>query len=717
LKDDDCGATLHFLLETYSFYIDRASRQAVQQCLRAITATAYAEDYLSTLTDFLHVEASKHSVAPSSLFVLVEWCSVLLQQLATTPHLWETWGLKIVLPQSQILGRHIDAESRDGRKHSAFVVTRRGLRAIFKNPEIAGRGVNEIITNLTMKAASSTATNSILLGVIAGVCHRLPSLRHIIQERASDYYDFYNREIIGSRTVVAVQVANGLQDFFKSFATQDALVREVFPALEKALLRAPEVVLNDLVNPLVKSIPSNIDLSEPLRRYILKPLLSNIKSSNAIVRDGALSGFCGVLSRCTQSHILSEIVEEVLKALKDAKSADHRALYATMLAAIPPSASSVHTVLSGVCPLASKETNEAALHAEVRAIGRQVAHGLSHGSGLDPSTTKAFVSGLGDKKSSVRRIWALQFGDITWTLTQANADQPAVSLFLETMLDKIINIWDEVIASPVAATQTGLIAVAYIVIALSILKLANVQNAKLASTVKKYDIERHVLGSDGKPSILFNHRVYAKLTAEDDLIWSVRALAAAPVVFSSRETVSTGYAGIGWAQAVIYMMTAVTVHPTLRRDASQALTRAYLDQPELIADLLTKGIWQWLRNVDMDDKDTPGLAAKSGKRQLSLAVRAICLSPNEASGFGKHIDVPVLHNQLIKLLVMCRSSMIPQVEWIELCLHTGVDPKDLVSRNPENCLDEVRRWTSVSTERPSLALPIDRLSEVSCSII
>lgn len=696
MTDDDCVVTLHLLLETYSFYIDRASRQAVQRCLRAITTTAHAEDYLSTLTDFLHVEASKISVAASSLFVLVEWCSVLLQQLALTPKLWETWGLKIVVPQAQILQRLIDAESREGRKHSAFVVTRRGLRAIFKNPEIGGRGAQEIITTLTMKAASSTAGSSLLLGVIAGVCHRLPSLRYIIQERASNYYNFYNREIIGSRTVVAISVANGLQDFFKTFSIQDAFVREVVPALEKGLLRAPEVLLNDLVNPLVNSLPSTVDLSESLRWHLLKPLLSNIKSTNASVRDGALSGFISILSRCTESQILFEIVEEVLKALKDAKSADHRALYAAMLAAIPPSVTSVHTVLSGVCPLASKETNDAALHSEVRAIGRQVAYSFAHGSGIDTSTTKTFLIGLGDKKPSVRRIWAIQFGDITWALTPADVNQSAVTQFLEIMLDRITSIWDEAIASPVAAAQTGLITIAYIVIALSISELANVKNSQLASILKKCDVEKHILGSDGKPSFLFNHRVYAKLTAEDDFIWSVRALEAAPAVLSSSQTVSTEYYGTAWAQAVLYMMTAVSVHPTVRRDARQALTRAYVSRPGLVADLLINGLWQWLRNVDMDDKDTPGLAAKSGKNGLGFALHAICISPKEASDFGKQIDDPALHKQLIKLLVMCRSPMISQVEWIELCLHTGVDPKDLVSRYPENCLDEVKKYTNVS---------------------
>jgi len=45
--------------------------------------------------------------------------------------------------------------------------------------------------------------------------------------------------------------------------------------------------LNDLVAPMFASLPAEYDLSEILSSNLLKPLLSNIKSSNAVVRNGA----------------------------------------------------------------------------------------------------------------------------------------------------------------------------------------------------------------------------------------------------------------------------------------------------------------------------------------------------------------------------------------------------------------------------------------------
>lgn len=171
--------------------------------------------------------------------MLVEWCSVLLQVIASQTGLWEQWGLKVVQPQAQLLERCCGAGLREGRIHTALVVTRRGVRAIAKNAEIKETAIDEMITTLTTKSSASTAGNAPLLGVIAGVCDRLSSMRALLQKHSSTYYTFYTREIVGSRTIVPAHIADGLHDFFcSSVVTQDTVEQELIPAIEKALLRS-----------------------------------------------------------------------------------------------------------------------------------------------------------------------------------------------------------------------------------------------------------------------------------------------------------------------------------------------------------------------------------------------------------------------------------------------------------------------------------------------
>jgi len=139
-------------------------------------------------------------------------------------------------------------------------------------------------------------------------------------------------------------------------------------------LQAPEIVLDDLLTPLFHSIPKSVDLSIVLQR-LLKPILSNIKSTNAAIRHGALSGFKAAVLKCHDVDIIENITEEILNPLKSGKlsSADQRAYHAEMLAVLP--VSNVN-VASAIAAVALKEANEAALTSETLALLHYLKWGL-----------------------------------------------------------------------------------------------------------------------------------------------------------------------------------------------------------------------------------------------------------------------------------------------------------------------------------------------------
>lgn len=696
----DRTAVLDSLIITYPFYIDRDSRQAVRRCLGLLISGPNAGTHLTLFSSFLHNETSKIGLAAASVFVLVEWCSLTVEVLSRYAELWKEWGVKIIPTLARALERCVALNqaknsSRKNRYHSAIARVRRALRAVFTQDTDQKDIVDDIITQLTAKSSSPTYTNVILLDVVASECTDF----EVIRARAGDYYAFYIREVLGSRTTLPSHIAHGLSHFFGRYMGTEDFIKELAPALERALLRAPEVVLDDLLAPLVASLDRDwrmIDLADALKKHLLKPLLNNVKSTNAVIRDGARKTFEQLAQRCHDETVIREIVEEMLKALKEAKNAEHRASIATWLGLMPVTDATNVNIATTVSTLALKEANESALAAECMALGVLVQYAVNHQAAVDSSLTKAFTTGLSDKKPSVRRIWALQWGTSAWKVMEIFGKDFRNSTFFETSLMQLAITWGEVVTNPIAALQAGLVTVAYIFLAVA-LHNGDSDNEKVKSVVKNATFESALYSSLEKSSFLTNHRIYGKLTNEEDFKWNMRALFATAPLLTLATTPSS--ASSAWAQAVLYLLNSDTVPPKTRQRALVMLKHNYLKNPNEIATTVISGLWQWLQNLEMEDRDTPARVAKNGRSRLHDVVQAISITieERERSSQKARFTVEILDNQLISLLVLCRQPLIPRGRWIDMCLRGGVDPGDLVRRNLHKCLNAVKQPATVST--------------------
>ena len=700
LTVDSQSLLLQFLLATYPLYVDRASRSAAQDCLRTIVSEAEAKDYWETVIKFLQDEASKNALAPSSIFVLVEWCSALLQVTATRAELWQEWGLNLVQLQAKLFELCCGNGSRESRIHTAIIVTRRGIRAVAKSAELKEVAIQEMITMLTTKGTASTAGNAPLLGVIAGVCDRLSSMRGCLAGQASAYYTFYTREIVGSRTIVPMHIAGGLHDFFcSSVITQAAVEQELVPAIEKALLRAPEVVLNDLLTPLIKSLPIYVDLSEALKDRLLKSLLANTKSTNPTIRDGAVKGFRALATKTSNEQVTTAIAEELLRNLKDSKAADQRTLVAQLLSSLSSFEATVLKILPGVVTLASKEANEIALSNELDFVTSHLIFALKRDVPLDPSIAKAVVIGLGDKKPSIRRIWAAQCGELAWNLELEELRKPSVAQIFEPFVEKMIPSWEEVLNNPLSAAQNGLVTIAHVLSAIHASRLQPMGSAKIAASLQKANISTGILGTEAKPSFLTNHRIYTKLTTSEEMLWAIRALGTASIEFANKNLPHTF--GTSWAQAVIFMISSTSVPPTIRQEANKILQEIWRAQPSDVSSFIVDGMWLWLKSVDLEEKDSPATSGKTDSDKLHLVLNALCsASPvSTVETQVSKIDTTDMSNHLrkllIKLVVLCRKPLLSQVRWIDLCLQCGLDPRTVVMEDPQAFIDEVTIRASV----------------------
>jgi hypothetical protein len=670
------------LFTTYPLYVDRPSRQAVQQCLRTILKAPVPTEDLKYLTQNLLAEASKPGLAPSSAFVLLEWCSLLLQTLKNDPDTPLSTVLDIVAVDAKALETCLAARPRPTVKQSALTVTRRALRAVFSSDNWGEDAVRQSVARLTGDSAVGQK-NAPFLGVVSGVCARLPNSKAVLEKEKKLILAYYVKELIGSKAAVPNHIASGLSDFFASFVTYEDLTSELVPPLEKSLLRAPEVVLGGLVPSLCSSLPEDFDLSEILSSRLLKHLLSSMKSNNTTIRQGAVQSLESILSKSKNEDWLVKIAGEIIGPLKTQKitSPEHRAVYAQAVCAILPSESVSKDIVQGFAPVFSRESNEVALEQEIKALCKHLTFLLQSKVKISDDVINAVVKGIADKRIPFRKLWQLIVGDVFWHIEAPTLATSEVGPFVTKFLDKMKDLFKEVTSNPLPSAQNGSLSAAFVYLALY-------ERVSTAQGLDKAGWETTVAQSmllSPKPSFLLNPKAYTKLTSPAEIQWMVRALVA--VSSGSKFESTEDAAKVTWAQAFIYAVTAPGLRTNLREEAAHALMGIYLRRSELIGRVVTEALWTWILALRTVEKESAASSAGSASEKLlHLVAKAICPSAADIQSDKIRSD---LKRQLIQLLVLCRPELIPNVSWITLCLRTGTDPGDLVREYPDDFMKQL----------------------------
>ncbi|KAI0855068.1 armadillo-type protein [Xylaria cubensis] len=678
---------LRLLFDTHSFYTDRPSRRAVQTCLASVIAANPDPKLLAPFVSAIRQEAQKLTTAPSNAFVLVEWCAILLRGFANTP-LWDSFGLDIVHANAAALETCLQPTTRPSVGQSALVLTRRGLRAAFWHDGFREKTIRDTVQALTAKGTQPAARNAAMLGVVAGVCSRHVQAKEILVAQKPSYYTFFVRELVGSRTVVPGHLVTGLRDFFSDFVTLDDLEKDVIPPVEKGLLRAPEVVLDILVNLLTLLPHDGMDLSKVLDAHLLKPLLSNVKSSNPSIRESVLAAFKQAAARTSDSKAIGHIVDEIAGPLKSGKlaSADQRVLHANMLQALSFSSADATKIVTSLAPVAAKEGNEAALGAELSVLSQAVTRLIQDDAEVPKPAVDVFIKGMGDKKIPARRLWILRCGDIL--LSMADSENPLsthASKFVEVITTPMLDNWAEVVKNPAAAAQSRLITAAYVVTTLAAPLLTRIESSVIQSKLKKADIVKESLSLDSKSAFLLNHRVYGRLSSDEDYAWFLRSLQAVyPAISDATEPTWTT-----WSQAFIYLISATIIPPNVRKTSCEAITKLYIRDPAFVSTAIIGGLWRWVESADKNEKDSIAASAKFQNSHLHLVLRSITLSDEDLEKLGLERSRDLIEQQMCALLVLARNDLVPRCSWIDLCLKVGVDPGALVRKYEQELIDQL----------------------------
>ncbi|SMR56256.1 unnamed protein product [Zymoseptoria tritici ST99CH_3D1] len=688
------------LFDTYAFYVDTRSRQAVENCLSAIASSPEAPKLIPGLVSLIFEESSKPTIAPGSAFVLVRWSSLLVQHAAKEKDLWELWGKKALAAMANALAtvQQYYKKDNDSARVTAVRVSRRAIRALLKAP-FGPEAITACIDSLTAKTPAPAPRNAIVLGIIAGVCKRLPNASVLVDAKKEDYIAFYLREILGSRTPVAKFIAHALKDFFAAYVSLDDLKKDVVPAMDKALLRAPEVVLDDLLCPVFAALPEEMDLSE-IMVALLRPLLANVKSTKESIRQGAFRTFSILAQRSYEEKSIEKAADEILTPLKANKvpAADQRVLHANMLSTLHPKPSLVSKVPQGLVAVLGKEANEVAAAAELNCVGTYVRSALTTSTKLDNGIIEAFVKGIQEKRLPIRRLWTMQLAECLHMKSADDLSLEGPAQLADATAGKLLDIIHEVIANPLPAVQNGQVAAACATCAICLDSVPYMTMSKSKSIVEKALIEEKVLMLEPKPSFLLNPRIYTKLTAEEDMRWFLYAVEAA--VKKLDKAGDRPAASKALAQSIIYFVAASGIPRDVRKHATDMITRLYAQNPSSTADTFVSGLWQWCEDVELDVKDSAAIASKTGRNELHKVVRALCLETETAARLGCAVEKDIVEDQLLRMLVLCRPQLIPKAAWIDLCLRTSTDPGALAERRSQDCLDRIIAVTESSTWKP-----------------
>ena len=684
LSNNELQTVLPLLLKTYATYHDRPSRQAVQDCLRSILESS--PECFSQFKDFLTTEASKTGIALSNAFVLIEWCSLSLGVCAAEGQkIWNMHGLEIVRADAQLLELCASLDAKKSVQRSSLAATRRALRKIFKDTRISDAAIQSIVSHLAQRNPLGPKA-AVFLGIVAGVCARLHNVKPTLASLKAQYTSFWVREVIGSRSVVPRHIATAFRDFFSNFVTIKDFQSEVVPALEKALLRAPEVVLNDLITPMVVALPMEIDLSEVLAERLLKPLLSNVKSSNADVRNGVSAAFVVLVDRCHEEGSLKKILEDLLTPLTTSKipSADQRVLHARMVSSLPFSIPISTTICEGLNAILAREPNEAAAAAEADAVVKHLASIILCDSSGTETVISTFVKGLSDKRPPFQKLWALRSGNLLWQLSRATQFSSSITQVIEIILPKLLDLFDDVAANPLPSASSGIVVAGYVVTSLCAALVKKIESPSLKTALLRANIMQKILTVGVKPSFLLSTKVYNKITNQEDLTWLGRAIfACTNDVCSSEYKPAVGEA---WVQSILYITMASGLPHSSQREARQMLTEAYRERPSDVAKMITRGLWEWYLQIELGRKDSAALASRAGLDKCYLVLSSICLPSSQVKAAGPEIDSNIIQTQLIDMLVLCRSEILPRVNWIDICLKVGQDPGSLVTIHSSRCI-------------------------------
>ncbi|QRV84214.1 translational activator gcn1 [Ceratobasidium sp. AG-Ba] len=731
------------LMLTYPRYSDSDSRNAVINCLNSLlrrdidppTPPPTASLISYTLISWIFKESS-HSLASSNSFVLLTWIAAAFTACAKSETFPAAKTFNVVVATLAVLVDAVVREGKAGASRSAFVLVRRVLRN--NHTLIPG-----LITSLVeaSKSSSSPLKNAVLLGIAVDVSLRLlpnkpneqsPGVAYMTQAKP-DVLNFYTTHVISSKTVVPSYITKSFDGFIQNCITDDDLSTVIIPAIEKAVIRAPELSL-DTVDSLLRALSR--PLPNSLFTRVLTSVLAAAKSTNALARAASVRAFTALLATPTTTPNLLPGVpnlpahteshetltknretarQAVLAPLKEnkANSADHRATLVAMLAALPLDYGSTVEILGLVLPSIAKDGKEDGW----AWVGRLLHGALAKNEEVPKDIVAILTKEMASTKVPIKRAVCTAVGSALWDLNEAsdpspvlgdgtatNGTQhkppstwtPAASSFLTALTPALESSLKTASATPLnlpAGPLEGYVAAA--------IAFGRGGKEGLAS---KNPVLTGIAGTSTKPSFLLWDKVWSKVNEPIEEAWLLRAAAGALDWFEPGLS-SKKNEGLRASLGAIFVRCAVgsshhstrrlaldtlsnmaSSPPSLRRPPPAQLNHATSTKPAVAAAKPTAGAKPTTSSAAPDEaiQNTSRPDPKT-MIQARYAALLAAVAPS-----AEHVDEPLRGDLMAEMIgVAHREEVCPRSRqlWVDLCLRSKLDPHVLVTRKVDRLLE------------------------------
>ena len=678
-------------LERLSWFCeDSKSRQAVRQHLTKLVKNEATEQGLHVFVRSLCNESNRESLSATYALVLIDCFNILFQEICEIEPLWEESGNVIIMGIAK-LSTNISNATRPAVRLSALKKIRNILHFLYKSGECGTKALVQSIDFLT-DLKQRNASHSITLGIISDVVHQVESLSAAFLIKKDVIIGFYSHEILGSRTPISSAVANGLYSFFRHFCSLQDLEANLFPTIEKSILRFPEIVLQGPLKSLFTALNPDIDLSQILARSLMKPILNLFRSPNLLIKRGAYDTMLSIVDRSHDRKVIEVLVTEILNVYPR-NNPEQRVLYAQIISKSQRKPCITDYALERLLAIVEKETNENAAAAEITCVVTVLKNRICHHHYPDQRLRDAVSGALTTKNHVIQKLWARSLGDLILELPPDLVRRHEVMCFITQIIEELFHAATIIINSQTFTTLPTQIIVVHVLITLSVKLMPTTVDKALISKIENNILDESSYINSDRPFIL-SERVHIKLHDEKDLLWTFRASATC-----SRKILQNpihAESKVKWGQLLIYYITKAGFYRNLQNTMVEILAETCKDEPINVLETLVQALWASVRMLDYDC-DNP-IVVNSGATRHSMALVIETM-------FGSMLNMEltalspfnnVIYSKLIDVLVLCQRSLIPKCSWLKLCVKNNIDPGDLVKMESLKCMNAVINATNVS---------------------
>lgn len=475
--------------------------------------------------------ASKQ-IPPKDALTLLEWVSEILETSDSAAKIKSDAFATLVKALSILLGKilaasEINTDKRQKRLSIAAVKsTRLSLgRALATHPA-------EFVSTFMAVCVKDKSLDSVIALAVLSCCAydmtiKAPAAYEKFSDSRQSFLNMYNSVVLGSKNPLNEFTANTISLYFREYApSADELRSVIAPAINRALLRAPEVVLQHIVPEFLREIPIQFDLSDITESTLLAALTGCFSSSKPAIRNMARESLEITLRLC---HVkFDALFAKLVENCKKCSSADQRLVYAQLLSSCTCNITDVNKSLGDLTAVLVKESNEECLTYLADAYFGLVVRLES----VSPSVIDAMKKGISEKRAGFKKAYICGYCDRLWKNHKNGSFQP------ELWSQVTIGIKD-LKENPMTAVQNKSI------------------NALLAYTA----IEPSKTIGDA----VFASKLVQKLKTEDEIKWLTRALVS-----------SIDQANASWCYAWYYACLSNNVVKNSRKDALYALKKLYV---------------------------------------------------------------------------------------------------------------------------------------------